>query len=147
MKDVQFMTGKEKELVLKQWERFLKNGLKWDDFTDRLYKHLTLHCSFIAHYSRSGFYSTYFEDGDDTAHFLSQFDTHNAEPGGVPKSIEYGMTYWATDERYEDINKAMIEVAGKYITNLVASAKQSQKNYDIATARQLLTKHGMKLKI
>ncbi len=111
MKDVEFMTAKEKELVLKQWERFLKNGLKWEDFTDRLYKHLTLHCSFIAHYSREGFFNTYFTEGDMVVQFLSQFDNRNTEPNGVPESIEYGMTDWATDECYEDINMAMIEVA------------------------------------
>ena len=57
--DVQFMTAKEKGMVLKNWETFLKHGLKKQHFTKRLYEHLHLHCGFIAHYSRDGFYSTY----------------------------------------------------------------------------------------
>ncbi len=57
--DTEFMTAKDKALVLKQWERFLKNGLRQQDFSDRLYKHLSLHCMFIAHFDRYGFYATY----------------------------------------------------------------------------------------
>jgi hypothetical protein len=56
------MSAREKGLVLKTWVRFLKNGFRLADFSDRLYKHLTLHCSFIAHYNRVGFHQTYFED-------------------------------------------------------------------------------------
>jgi hypothetical protein len=58
--DEPFMSGKEKEVVLNAWTRFLKNGCKFHDFTDALYRHLTLHCSFIAHYDRRGFYEFYF---------------------------------------------------------------------------------------
>jgi hypothetical protein len=58
--DEPFMSAKEKEVVLNAWTRFLKNGCKFQDFTDALYRHLTLHCSFIAHYDRLGFYEFYF---------------------------------------------------------------------------------------
>jgi len=64
--DVQFMTVKEKELVLKNWKTFLQNGLKKEHFTKRLYDHLQLHCGFIACYNIHGFYATYFEAGQDT---------------------------------------------------------------------------------
>ena len=73
-RDAEFMSTREKALVLKAWVRFLKNGLRPEDFSDRLYTHLMLHCSFIAHYNRAGFYATYFENGEDTRRFLSQFD-------------------------------------------------------------------------
>ena len=62
MKDVSFMTAKDKELILKQWETFIKNGMQLKHFTDRLYKHLSLHCGFIAHYDINGFYHTYFDN-------------------------------------------------------------------------------------
>lgn len=106
--DSKFMTAKEKNMVLKQWRTFLKNGCKWDHFTDRLYKHLTLHCSFIAHYNRLGFYETYFQSGSDRLHFFSQFDLSQ---GGV--SVEYGMTIWRKGE-YEDINTAMCKVFAEF---------------------------------
>ena len=65
-KDSEFMTVRDKELVLAQWRRFVERGFNFEHFTDRLYKHLTLHCSFIAHFDRSGFYSTYFENPEAT---------------------------------------------------------------------------------
>ena len=75
------MTAVEKEKVLRSWERFLSSGCSKAQFSKALYRHLTMHCSFIAHYDIHGFYSTYFEEGEDTVNFLSQFDNRN----GVPK--------------------------------------------------------------
>lgn len=139
MEDTEFMTAQEKRMVLKQWETFLKKGLQQAHFTDRLYHHLTLHCSFIAHYSRAGFYEEYFQHGGDTAHFLSQFDNRN----GVPSSIEYGGIDWYTDSRYNDINSAMCQVGSKYIPTLIAYANSAQRNTDISQAKALLAKHGL----
>jgi hypothetical protein len=99
--------------VLKAWVRFLKNGLRGEDFSDRLYKHLTLHCSFIAHYNRAGFYTTYFENGEDTTRFLSQFDKR-----GECRSVEYGGSWWLNGD-YEDLTRAMIEEASRYIPALM----------------------------
>lgn len=87
-RDAEFMMAREKTLVLKTWVRFPKNGLRFADFSDRLYRHLTLHCSFIAHYNRLGFYQTYFENGGDAVRFLGQFDKR-----GELRSVEYGGTW------------------------------------------------------
>ena len=141
MKDTRFMSAAEKERVLKQWERFLKGGLKWEQFNKGLYNHLIMHCSFIAHYNRAGFYSTYFESGDGIADFLGQFDKSNAESNGIPRSVEYGMDYWATGD-YADINMAMIETATKYIPELLNRARQGQEDADTVEAKRLLAKHG-----
>ena len=73
-KDAEFMTAHEKEMVLKQWKIFIQAGFQWKHFTERLYKHLSLHAAFIAHYNRSGFYNTYFTNPEDTIRFVSQFD-------------------------------------------------------------------------
>lgn len=142
MQDTQFMSAAEKMKVLRQWELFLKSGCTWEKFTKALYEHLHLHCSFIAHYDRAGFYSTYFESGDDMAHFLSQFDQRQAQACGIPLSIEYGMTYWATGD-YADINMAMIQVASKYIPQLTEIAQNHQKDVDVARAMALFKKHGL----
>ncbi len=139
MKDAQYMTAKEKEKVLRNWERFLESGCAKDRFTKALYKHLINHCSFIAHYDIHGFYATYFEEGEDTVHFLSQFDNSQ----GIPKSVEYGMTYWITDPDYYDINIEMCRVASKYIPVLTKIAKHSQVEVDTLRARALLAKHGL----
>jgi len=141
LKDVKFMTAQDKARVLRQWEGFLKGGLKWEQFHRALYEHLILHCSFIAHYNRQGFYSTYFENGEDTAHFLTQFDNRN----GTPNSIEYGMAYWYRDGDYEDVNSEMCRIAVRYIDGLTGQARKKQEEADIAEARRLLNKHGISL--
>jgi len=148
--DSKFMSAQEKETALRDWERFLKGGCKKEQFTKVLYHHLMQHCSFIAHYDINGFYATYFENGDTTIRFLSQFDPTRAtfaEPSGKliipPRSAEMGMTYWAKGD-YEDINTEMIRVAGKYIPKLVGAAGARQRASDISTAEALLAKHGIK---
>lgn len=146
MENTRFMSAKEKELVLKDWEGFLKSGLRQEAFTKRLYDHLIQHCSFIAHYNRGGFYDTYFTNGEDKARFLSQFDKTKAlYPGTYPVSIEYGTDYWATAPDYRDINQAMIEVAARYIPRLTQQADHDQKETDIRQATSLLRKHGVEI--
>jgi len=136
-----FMSAAEKSKVLRHWEMFLRSSLKKDKFTKALYEHLIQHCSFIAHYDIHGFYATYFENGDNTRHFLSQFDTRS----GMPKSVEYGMTYWLTDEDYYDVNTEMCRIAWKYIPALELKATNDQRHADLAYAETLLKKHGMSL--
>ena len=143
MKDVEFMTAQEKEKVLKQWESFLKSGCCKPQFTKALYQHLINHCSFIAHYDLHGFYATYFEEGEDTIQFLSQFDNSN----GVPKSVEYGMIYWYTGPDYNDLNSEMCRVASKYIRFLAKVARHNQIKADTARVRILLAKHGLQARI
>lgn len=141
--DSKFMTAVQKSRVLKQWDIFLRSGCQKEKFTKQLYHHLMQHCSFIAHYDIHGFYATYFEQGDDTVHFLSQFDDRN----GMPNSVEYKMTYWLTGEEYYDINSEMIRIAGKYIPLLIKQAQARQKARDIHLAEMLLAKHGIKVDI
>jgi hypothetical protein len=140
--DSKFMSADEKAKVLKNWEMFLRSNLEKDKFTQALYKHLINHCSFIAHYDLHGFYATYFENGESTLAFLSQFDTRH----GIPRSIEYGdLSGWLTDEDYCDINIEMCRIAWKYIPALEFKANNDQRHSDLAHAEFLLKKHGMNL--
>lgn len=139
MKDAKFMSAQEKERVLRQWERFIESGCVKKKFTKALYKHLINHCSFIAHYDIHGFYATYFEEGEDTARFLTQFDNSN----GDPKSVEYGWTMWYTDPEYNDLNSRMCHVARKYIPLLTKMANSRQLERDKLQAESLLAKHGL----
>jgi hypothetical protein len=137
-KDVQFMSAKEKELVLAQWKRFMERGFGFEHFTDRIYKHLTLHCSFIAHFNRNGFYSTYFENPEATIRFLNQFDSDL----GL-RSAEYGSTWWLEGD-YADINRAMCEVVDAIKGRLYSELTQKVRGRDLALASQLLAKHGIR---
>ena len=136
--DSEFMSAREKALVLKAWVRFLKKGLRREDFSDRLYTHLINHCGFIAHYSRAGYYATYFENGEDTTRFLSQFDKR-----GECRSVEYGGSWF--DGEYEDLRIAMVEEASGYIPALMEQASAKAKEADLAEARRLAAKHGFEI--
>ena len=136
-RDAEFLSARDKRLVLKAWVRFLKNGLRFEDFTTRLYEHLYLRSSVIAHYNRAGFYAEYFERGEDTVRFLSQFDNR-----GECRSVEYAGPWWL-DAEYADLNQAMLEEGSKYIPALIEKAQTAQRDADIAEAHRLLAKHGL----
>jgi hypothetical protein len=139
LKDTEFMSAKDKQLVLKHWTKFLAGGLMWGDFTKLLYEHLHLNCEFIAHYDRRGFYETYFVDGDDTVSFLNQFQ-------GKCISVEYGNNYWQTSDDYGDVNREMVRIGETNIPGLIIAAQVKQKQADIAQALALLEKHGITLR-
>ena len=138
-RDSEFLSADDKRKVLKAWVRFLQGGLRFAHFTKRLYEHLHLHCSFIAHYNRQGFYQTYFERGETIAQFLSQFDRR-----GECRSVEYGGAAWLQGT-YADLHRAMVEEGARYIPALVEKAQAAQRDSDIASATQLLAKHGIHL--
>lgn len=93
------MSAKEKEIVLKQWRLFLKKLRTVDTskqtaadygyfpteldkpFTERLYKHLSLHCGFIAHYNRRGFLSARFGDLGAITETIQQLEQSIPYPG------------------------------------------------------------------
>jgi len=156
-KDAEFMTAHDKEMVLKQWERFMK-ALSTDtgevevdrhgnrmpklfrSFTDRIYKHLSLHCSFIAHYSRAGFFGVYFEDPVNTVKIIKQFDAR-----GPRISVEYGADYWYTGVEYTDLNDAMCQATTKYADQIYRMCGMVIEDTDVAEAKRLAGKHGYKL--
>ena len=125
-KDVQFMSAQEKKRVLTAWDRFIRSGFEFAQFTKALYNHLIQHCSFIAHYDRGGFWATYFQDPEDTQRFLDQFDKSK---GCV--SVEYGMTYWIqggndVSSGYYDINTAMVDVLAPVLPQIRRSLRTGE---------------------
>lgn len=139
--DGRFLKADEKERILKHWTAFLRGGLRRTQFTDALYKHLTLHCSFIAHYNIDGFYAEYFvpESADAGMGFLAQFDRRR---GCV--SVELGMEHWVGYPDAADINGAMIEAAEPYLDGLYAMIGERGREHDVARADRLLAKHGIR---
>ena len=137
---VEFMTAKEKEMVLKNWEAFLKYGLKKQHFTKRLYEHLHLHCGFIAHYNLETFYSTYFEAGQDTERFFENFCNYTAANYGA--NIDYDDVNTAMRQVYEEFKPSILSNVQADIAHsldvLEACVERSKK--DEKFARQFLTK-------
>jgi len=123
MTDTEFMTSEEKYMVLRQWQIFLKKLREVDyllvvgadygqfpisldkPFTERLYKYLSLHEGFIAHFNRRGFISARFGTAADTAETLRLMKDGFCGSG------------------YRDIHNAMIEAlnnnAGQAMLNEV----------------------------
>lgn len=138
-RDEKFMSATEKHLVLRAWITFLRHGCQREHFTERLYQHITLHCSFIAHYDRLGFYGVYFaRPNSETIRFLDQFDP--SKPG---QSAEMGDTFWlAPHVSAVDLNEAMREAAGPFIPRLRLQAVEAERQSDLTIAAAILAKYG-----
>ena len=119
--DTEYMPAEEKVSVLRAWKRFIKSGFNVKDFSNKLYNHLIMHCSFIAHFDRFQFWSTYFEDPNDTLKFLSQFDDATD-----CRSVEYGSYAWLDHNGYADINRAMVAVLKPLLSQVRADLKRDQ---------------------
>ena len=135
-----FMTKEEKDKVLKDWKSFIRSNFSYEVFTKRIYEHLTLHCMFTAHYSKYGFYSTYFVDPEDTLKFLRQFDKDFEF-----KSIEYGMNIWIKGN-YEDINLAMCQRLEKCKKELYERLHLKIRKNALQKIENLCQKYGITVK-
>jgi hypothetical protein len=115
--DETFLSKIQKEKILKSWCRFII-GFKFGNFTDVLYQHLHLHCRFIAHYSRQGFYQEYFKDPQDISRFLKLFE------GSCPMS-------WRLYNR--DLTSAMMQELEKQKNRIFSDiAKSNLKKQEMA---------------
>ncbi len=104
--DEEFYTAADKRKILKTWQRFIRSGFTEEKFTQRLYSFIHMHCGFIAHYSRSGFYATYFETVPAFLEFWGRFtgvDTFM----GVPLRVYSG---WGAATGH-DLVLAMLDYA------------------------------------
>ncbi|MDD5511515.1 MAG: hypothetical protein PHI12_12005 [Dehalococcoidales bacterium] len=140
MNDSQFMSADDKMKVLRQWETFLASCCQHDKFGKALYHHLIDHCDFIAHYDIHGFYAEYFTEGYKTIQFLRQFDRTSS----CLAAEGIGNLWLTSRNEYHDVNNAMVLIAGKYMPYLMQHFSHEQKDKDLAIARRLLIRHGLK---
>lgn len=135
-KTVKFMTAEEKEKVLKVWKWFIKHDFRERFFTSRLYSHLTLHCSFIAHHDKAGFYSTYFRSSEDAVKFIKQFDKDFDYI-----SAEYGTDIWVAVGDFVDLNLAMCKEMEKSKRELYRRLREKTKQDILAQIHLLQNKY------
>ena len=136
--DVEFMTAAEKGKVARQWGRFLQHlavqgystGDGFNLFPNALYEHLHQHCGYIAHYDRHGFFVTYFTNPAACFQFIAP---------------------WVDGQKlhdmlgdYRDIGEHMIFVAKKYGPDILTNTGVAVREHDLALARQLFMKHGVR---
>lgn len=144
--DSDFLSARDKYLVYTKYRSFLDSLKKEYEkprevhgrihsapffrFHERLYEHLHLECGFIAHNNREGFYHTYFEDPEDTIHFIDH----------MKKAEEH------CNKEFTDINEALAEETKRQAQQLNQAMSMRIKKRDIETARSLLKRHGLKIK-
>jgi len=132
MKPTKYMSEEKKNAVLKDWQRFIRSDFDRKYFTKKLYDHLHLHCSFIAHFDIHGFYATYFDNPERTMKFLKQFDKDYGY-----KSIEYGTAHWFTGEDYHDLNSEMAYSLEPYKGKIYGDLKGKTKEMKLKQIEQL----------
>jgi len=149
--DAEFMPGREKAKVARHFDGFITGLQKpnahrataqdpvFRDFTPSLYAHLHLHCGFIAHYNRSGFYGTYFNGNVNALkQFMGRFISVD---DATPKKRD---DYVMRDERYEDINDTLATILIENHDGLVREFEGETKVKELGVAFSLLDKYGLK---
>lgn len=114
--DTKDMSASDKSTVYAAWIRFVNSGFNKRHFTKALYKHLILHCQFIAHYNLEVFYQTYFNDCEMKRKFICQFT------GG--RSAEHYSDMWLRNgndycQQFYDINNAMVRYATEVLEGVL----------------------------
>jgi hypothetical protein len=126
MTDTRFLSAEGKKYILRQWKTFIKSGFNPGRFTETVYEHLHLHCGFIAHYDRSGFYYTYWND--EVIRFAAE---NGYETAPAPKVFyEWERFLRAVDIRgeYADINTAMMIVLEDELDALIKKLTNEAKD-------------------
>lgn len=109
--DGKYLTAAQKALLVKQFEKFVVGGFDQKHFTKNLYKHLSLHFSFIAHYNQWGFYECRFEDPEGRMQTFKQI-------------IEASRWNFVDDNTSgcADLNKAIRDVCLKHVEDVLHNA-------------------------
>jgi len=126
MTNTRFLSAEGKRYILKQWTTFIKSGFNPGRFTETTYNHLHLRAGFIAHYDRSGFYYTYWND--EVIRFAAE---NGYETAPAPKVFyEWERFLKAFDIRgeYADINTAMMIVLENELSALIQKLTNEAKN-------------------
>ena len=109
--DTKWLSADEKRKILRQWTSFVKNGFAETLFTGSIYEHLHLHCGYIAHYNKHGYYGEYW------GAYARDLHRHAKEDNFSVRSVPAAFDNWKSFIRqfsiwgdYRDIGAAMMMV-------------------------------------
>jgi hypothetical protein len=127
--DAEWLSAEEKRSIATQWSRFVKCGFKPEKFTKAIYKHLHLHCGFIAHYNLRGFYHTYW-DGEVIRYAEENKMLIRPVPA-IFYNWESFLKQFSIWGKYTDISSAMMKTLIDELTNLnKENISELKKIYD-----------------
>ncbi len=97
----QWETGTEKQKFARHFIRFVESDFRRTLFYDWFYKRLSCTFGHIAHYDRSGFYSTFFESTQGKADFLAICLENTAgDPAFTYSDVEKFLQDWLREKNW-----------------------------------------------
>jgi hypothetical protein len=117
MTDADFLSAKEKAKVLKEWTGFVKSGFLPERFTKNIYEHLHLHCGYIAHYDKGGYYYTYWND--EILRYAAKNGSALSPVPGVFYEWKRFLKQFTIRGDYQDISTAMMIILKTELAKVV----------------------------
>ncbi len=117
MSDADFLSAEEKFKVLKQWEIFVNSGFLHERFTRNIYEHLHLHCGYIAHYDRGGYYYTFWND--EILRYAAKNNCVLSPVPGIFYEWKRFLKQFTVRGDYSDINTAMMIILKAVLVRVV----------------------------
>ncbi len=117
MSDADFLSAEERIKVLKEWKGFVKSGFLPERFTRNIYEHLHLHCGYIAHHDRGGYYYTYWND--EILRYAVKNGCVLSPVPGVFYEWKRFLKQFTIRGDYSDINTAMMIILKAELENVV----------------------------
>ncbi len=120
--DSKWLSADEKRKILKQWTGFVKNGFPETSFTTAIYEHLHLHCGYIAHYNKHGFYGEYW------GAYARDLHRHAKEDNITLRSIPTAFYNWESFIRQFNIWGDYIDISTSLMTVLKTELEGLEKD-------------------
>lgn len=118
----QWETSEQKQKFARHFIRFVMGGFKWTVFPNWFYTRLSTCRGHIAHYSRAGFYNTWFSDRNQRSDFIKHWANMDGrhpiygDPKFTYSDVEQFLQEWIRGNAYRiaidvpesSVNRGMI---------------------------------------
>lgn len=134
-RDAQYMTAEEKRRAFRTFQKVIRSR-SIERLDKNLYRHLTQHCGFIAHFDIEGFKAAY--RGRSFRRFVEHFDRNHPNFGGF-------CPVWVDQPEYADINRDMVDFVTAEAPRIYAELDEMERQAELAALQALAAKHGYRL--